>query len=326
VQTFRQHVAKNASATSRLKRDLVEHEAKRSGKLSRELRQIGYPSDAPSNVFASAEFQLRQYDALVASGRLEAADELTELVHRRVRLGADQLRRLIGLPSALVSHPLALGLEQLPEYGRFLQATTSLRGGENRLYGGDFEDLGQMIQFGWKHVSDEAPGTESRVTLTANGPHQGSYCLEMYAGAAPPTLSAGLVNNAPVWVVTHSIPVEQGEIIEITGWARVDEPIQQSIDGLEIVDSLGGPELALTIRQTAGWQPFQILRGVPESTELRVTFALTGSGTAHLDGVMVRELKRPTPQRLPPVSPVENPLGANTADRSGLLFPASNAR
>ncbi len=69
--------------------------------------------------------------------------------------------------------------------------------------------------------------------------------------------------------MTHSIPVEHGQIIEIAGWVRIDESIQESIDGLEIVDSLGGPELALTVRQTEGWQPFQIVRGVPESTELR---------------------------------------------------------
>ena len=70
--------------------------------------------------------------------------------------------------------------------------------------------------------------------------------------------------------------LSKGKSLRVTGWVRIDEPIQESIDGLEIVDSLGGPELALTVRQTTGWQPFQIVRGVPESTELRVTFALTG--------------------------------------------------
>ena len=37
---------------------------------------------------------------------------------------------------------------------------------------------------------------------------------------------------------------------------------------------------------------------------------------------MVRELKRPVPRRLPPVSPEESPVGPNTADNSGPLFPS----
>jgi hypothetical protein len=201
-----------------------------------------------------------------------------------------------------------------------------LRGGENLLYGGDFEDLGQMMQFGWQHVADDSSGIETRVALTANSPQQGRQCLEISASAVSQMRSASLVNNAPLWVVTHPVPVEQGQIIEISGWVRVDEPIQASIDGLEIVDSLGGPELALTVRQTAGWQHFQIIRGVPESTELRVTFALAGLGKAQIDGVMVRELTRPSPRRLPPVSPSASPIGPNTAGRSGPLFVAPGAR
>ena len=107
------------------------------------------------------------------------------------------------------------------------------------------------------------------------------------------------------------MPVEKGQIIEITGWVRVDEPIAGSVDGLQIVDSLGGAELSLAVDQTSGWQPFQIVRAVPEATDLRLTFALTGLGTAHVDGVMVRALQQPVARRLPPVS---------TAKGSGVFF------
>jgi hypothetical protein len=128
------------------------------------------------------------------------------------------------------------------------------------------------------------------------------------------------VTNVPVWILSHPVPVEQGRTIAITGWIRVDEPIEGSVDGLEIVDSLGGPELALAVRRTAGWQPFEMIRAVPDSTELRVTFALTGLGTTYIDGVMVRVLEEPAVRRLPSVTPLETPFGPNTADRSGPLF------
>jgi hypothetical protein len=164
------------------------------------------------------------------------------------------------------------------------------------------------------------------VALTASGSHHGRQCLEISASAASPLPSATFVNSAPLWVVTHPVPVEQGQIIEISGWVRVDEPIQASIDGLQILDSLGGPELALTVQQAADWQHFRIIRGVPEATELRVTFALAGLGKAQIDGVMVRELTRPTPRRLPPVTPTDSPIGPNTANNSGPLFVAPGAR
>jgi hypothetical protein len=326
VQTFRQHVAESAPTTVRLMRNLVDQEAKRAIEILRELKELGYSTNFLTQSFLQAEFQLRQCDALLASGRLDSVYELVEQVDRNLQHSASELRNLVSSPSELVSHPLALGFDQLLDYGRFPPTSTSLRGGENRLYGGDFEDLGQITQFGWQHVADDSPGIETRVSLTANGPHHGRQCLEISASRTSPMPSAALVNNAPVWVVAHPIPVEQGQIIEISGWVRVDEPIQESIDGLEIVDSLGGRELALTVRQTAGWQHFQIIRGVPESTELRVTFALTGLGKAQIDGVMVRELTRPVPRRLPPVSPIESPIGPNTADNSGPLFVAPGAR
>jgi hypothetical protein len=326
VQSFRQHVAEQAPKAARLMKNLVGQKAKRANEMLLELKTLGYRTDILSQSFASAEFQLQPCDALLATGRFDSVNELIGRVDRNVNLNAGELQNIVASSSELVSHPLSLGFDQLLDYSRFPHASTSLRGGENLLYGGDFEDLGQMMQFGWQHVADNSPGIETRVALTASGPHHGRQCLELSASAASPLPSATFVNSAPLWVVTHPVPVEQGQIIEISGWVRVDEPIQASIDGLQILDSLGGPELALTVRQAVGWQPFQIIRGVPESTELRVTFALAGLGKAQIDGVMVRELTRPAPRRLPPVSPVESRIGPNTADNSGPLFVAPGAR
>jgi hypothetical protein len=326
VQTFRQHVAEHAPKAARLMKDLVQQKAKRAKETLPELKKLGYSPGILSQTFASSEFELQQCDALLASGRFDSLAELIGRVDRNVNFKAGELQKIVASPSALVSHPLSLGFDQLLDYSRFPDSSTSLRGGENLLYGGDFEDLGQTIQFGWQHVADNSRGIETRVALTANGPQHGRHCLEMSAGGTSQTPSDRFVNDAPLWVVTHPISVEQGQIIEITGWVRVDEPIRASIDGLQILDSLGGPELALTVLQTAGWQHFQIIRGVPESTELRVTFALAGIGKAQIDGVMVRELTRPTPRRLPPVTPTDSPIGPNTANNSGPLFVAPGAR
>jgi hypothetical protein len=91
-------------------------------------------------------------------------------------------------------------------------------------------------------------------------------------------------------------------LVEISGWARVDQPFATSSGGLAVVDTLGGPELSLLIRETSGWQPFRIIRAVPKSTELRLTFALTSYGSAKLDAVILRTLGEPLARRLPAVS------------------------
>ncbi len=196
VQSFRQHVTNNSTITARLMRNAIEQEAKQVGVVGRELQRLGYATDNISRAVASAEFQLRQYDTLMASGRADAASELADMVDRNVQLRAGELRQLARLPSALVSHPLSLGFEQLFKYAQYSQSSTSLRGGENLLYGGDFEDLGQMIQFGWRHVTDESLSVESRVTLAANGPQHGRHCLEMIAAPTPQSSSNLLVTSA----------------------------------------------------------------------------------------------------------------------------------
>jgi len=63
--------------------------------------------------------------------------------------------------------------------------------------------------------------------------------------------------------------------------------------------------LSLAVRETNGWQEFRMIRGVPNSTELRLTFALSGLGSACIDGVMVRAFAPPEARRLPAVSPMD---------------------
>jgi hypothetical protein len=107
---------------------------------------------------------------------------------------------------------------------------------------------------------------------------------------------------------------------------RVPQRIAGSIDGLEIVDSLGGPELSLRIRETADWQPFRLIRGVSDTTDMTVTFALSGLGTACVDGVMVRVLGPPNVKRLPTVTDEPGPAFPGSARRDRPLFDAPRPR
>jgi hypothetical protein len=119
--------------------------------------------------------------------------------------------------------------------------------------------------------------------------------------------------------------VDQGQIVEITGWVRIDKPFADG-DGLHIVDSLGGPELSLIVGQTSGWQTFRMVRAAGQMTELRLTFALTGLGSAKVDAVMVRALQQPIARRLPTVSGTRSTSATSTGDNSGPLLVVPNSR
>ncbi len=105
------------------------------------------------------------------------------------------------------------------------------------------------------------------------------------AGTAPQIIGRPLV-----WITSPPVRATAGEVVEVSGWVRVQQRIAGSIDGLEIIDSLGGQELALRLDDTADWQPFRMIRSVADTTDFTVTFALNGVGVACVDSVMVRTL------------------------------------
>jgi hypothetical protein len=260
---------------------------------------MNYHNDVMAGGVASIQGQLRQIDAQLAAGRLEQACETANSTNRILEQLATEQRRSLGTLAAFDSSPLALGDEQLADYAAFRRLYDTLGGGENLLYGGDFEDLGHMTQIGWRHFQQSLPEVQSHVELSATEPKHGRYCLALHWAATATNQEPTVVEWPPIWVVSPPMPVDKGQIIEITGWVRIDAPIEGDGEGLQIADSLGGSELSLAIQQTSGWQPFHLVRAVPESTELRLTFALAGLGSARVDAVMVRTLKQPIARRLP---------------------------
>ena len=119
---------------------------------------------------------------------------------------------------------------------------------------------------------------------------------------APANGQAIDIASPRVWIVSPPASIEADKTVEITGWIRIDKPFATAGEGLAVIDSLGGTELSIATGSTSGWQMFRMVRAVPQPTDLRLTFALTGVGSAKVDAVMVRTLEQPVARRLPAVA------------------------
>jgi hypothetical protein len=163
---------------------------------------------------------------------------------------------------------------------------------------------------------------QASAQLSAVQAKHGRYCLDLNtvaaAGGGRPVAATNLVS-----IVSPEVPVKQNQLVEISGWVRVDEPFAGG-DALEISDSLGGPGLSLVVNQTSGWQPFRMIRSATEPT-LRLTFSLNGLGSAKVDSVMIYTLQQPMARRLPPApltgTSTATNVGAGGAGGPGLLAP-----
>jgi len=171
--------------------------------------------------------------------------------------------------------------------------------GPNRLPAAARAQEEEMRAAGWQSVTVALPGVAAEARLAAHaedGVHPVRLAVERAVGVPAPDL----VETAPVWVESPAIPVRKGEWLRIRGRVWLEGPVTGSIDGLMIIDSLGGLGMAERVAAAEDWQPFVLYRVAPADGEMYLTFALTGYGVAWLDELAVESLgiegqKRPFP-------------------------------
>ncbi len=206
-----------------------------------------------------------------------------------------------------VSLPLGVAYETLPDYwqfvSQFMGQQSSATRGSNLLAGGEFEDLQAMLGSGWRHYQHPLASVVTDVQLSAEKVHGGRLALRLQVNPAKPEQPPTLVETAPLWVTTPPLPVEAGGVVCIHGWVNLPQTPVGSVDGLLIVDSLGGEPLAERIGQTKGWHEITLFRVAARNQPLTVTFALTGLGQAWLDDFTVQSV----PRRASDVEQVQQP-------------------
>jgi hypothetical protein len=220
-----------------------------------------------------------------------------ELAYQRI----DEVQRMLSQVEYLLRHgngvsesgttPLTFHIATLSGESRLHDLPNATRSVTSKLAGGDFENLSALLKNGWRHQQLPLPGITSAVRLSPDSPHQGTYCLELEASDSDPSAPLSVVPTAPVWINSPPIAVQTGELVEITGAARVPEELIGTVDGLQIIDSLGGPGMATRILHSPLWKPFRILRGTNSDTQVVISIALSGLGRAQVDNLQVRTLK-----------------------------------
>ncbi len=325
VRALRQRIDRQAAATLRLERDMLVAASQALMETDRRLAQARGKPNPTSVDTASINTRLAQLDSLIGANQAEPAQLLNANLQADVNRSMRDERRLAGLDSGLENNAFGLQFAHLPDFLALQQSFASLRSGENLLTGGDFESLEEMTQAGWKHNVPTNAEAATHVQLTTTQPQHGAYCLELQA-TAPADGHLVDIAEPRVWIVSPVVPIDAAGKVEISGWVKVDQPFATPGEGLTIVDSLGGPELSVIVGNTSGWQLFRMIRAVSEPASLQITFALTGTGAAQIDAVMVRTLQQPIARRLPPVNAQTQPKAATSEDLPGPVLELPQTR
>ena len=124
--------------------------------------------------------------------------------------------------------------------------------------------------------------------LSPAAPQGGAYALELEARSPMKSDAPPAVAGSPVWITSPPLAVPVGHLVEITGWARVDETPLGSADPLVIFDSIGGEASAVRLASAPSWTPFRMIRAAPDGAQCRLTIALGGVGKAQVDSLHYR--------------------------------------
>lgn len=195
--------------------------------------------------------------------------------------------RSVGRP---VASPLATSFAGLPAHWKLLQRIAQGKAAASQLAGGDFEGIQAWLGAGWDHFQHLVPGIESEANLAPEAARSGALGLKLSARASDPAQVPQLVETPPVWIASAPVYVEARTLVAIRGWVRVPRAIAGSPDGLVIFDSIGGRALADRITVAEDWQEFLYYRVCAQSGPVRMTFALSGLGTAYLDDIAIEPL------------------------------------
>jgi hypothetical protein len=300
---------------AQLERELAAMKLQTDAATANRLTHLARPSPRTNAALAAARASLQIADTQLSGGNYQEAYAQARRALRSLRaLERAEWQAAIGPLGSTVTSPLAIGYTTLPDHLALVAGIESSRRRPNLLPEGNFEDLDRMVRAGWRNYEHTQVGVRTQVDLSRTTRIEGASSLHLAAAPDDPKTAPGLIETPPMWITSPAVPLESGQWVRIHGRVQVPSPITGSLDGLLIIDSLGGEALAERIGKTDQWREFTLYRAASSAGAVSVTFALTGYGEAWIDDVTIDPLVPPTqgptgpalttgslPRRLPPV-------------------------
>ena len=290
-QNLSDRLARIQLRATQLTGDVVRAELSEVESAMQRLAAVGQAIAATQKPLAAAQQDLRDSDA----ARKSDGPKAYALARKAQQTLRDIQRAHWNQAVAATDWPLAdpfVGhFANLSEHFRLMHELASAEPSANRLAEGGFENLEAMQRAGWKYYQHDQPGLTTSVDLAPQAAHSGRVGLRLRV-APDPASKPNVVETPPLWITSPAVIVRPGEIVLIEGWLRIDQAITGSVDGLMVIDSLGGEALAGRVSVAAEWRKFTLYRAAARTGPVVVTFALSGLGEAWIDDVTVQVVSR----------------------------------
>lgn len=202
--------------------------------------------------------------------------------------------------------PTSVSFSCLPYYLTAYQRLRGARPGQNKLPGGDMDDI-RILEQNWRVTYHDVEGVAPpRRALSSKAARNGAAGLQLVVAPLDVKNRPEQLETIPIWVSTPPVETRMGEMICVSGWVRIPQALESTVDGFMVFDSLGGEALALRFLETRGqWREFVFYRVIPADGPYYVFFALGGFGEVHLDDVNIASVYFELPAT--PAPPVPTP-------------------
>ncbi len=258
------------------------------------LAAMGHTTIKSSEWLAIARQSLARCDERIGAGDLAQA----YLEARRAQRPLQRIERaqweeaIKPLPSPLTS-PLVATYATLPEHYRFVSIAGGNRWGPNELPGGGFEDFNELIAARWQHLQNKQDGVTANIELSTTDHHTGRMGMPHLRQTRRRRGGAGHHRDL-TGVGRQSVGRRAGWPMGSHQWLGLrSQGDHGSVEGLMVIDSQNGVPMAERIGVAEQWQAFSMMRTMPQSGPLSVTFALTGLGEAFIDDIAIERYGGP---------------------------------
>lgn len=217
-------------------------------------------------------------------------------------LQRSQWREATRTLSSPMASPYTVAYSTLPDHWKMV--TEIGRSGKNiqsnLLRAGDFEDIDTWVAEGWLHEQNAIEGTEAIAELYPRDKRSGDFSLRLLVAPVTRQQMPAHVEGPLVRVMTPPLSVRSGQILHVTGWVKVSNPITGNPQGATLQDSIMGPGGALHWNAETDWQKIDLIREVPRTEDFHLTLSLNGLGSILFDDLRVIAYT-PEPKRYPQI-------------------------